>query len=46
MELIETYDDGCGHDIEVFRCKNCGRTYAVYAGGDVAFCWCEFEEGD
>ena len=45
MEIIETYDDGFGHEIETFKCNDCGRTYSVYAGGDIAFCYCEFEGG-
>lgn len=43
MKIIETYDDGFGHEIEVFKCSDCGRTHSVYAGGSISCCPCEFE---
>lgn len=44
IKLIETYEDTIGQDIEVFQCENCGRTFSIYAGGDIACCPCECEE--
>ena len=49
MKLIDTYSEGEDNDreIEVFQCENCGATYSIQAGGDIAYCSCEFEdEGD
>ena len=36
MKLIETYEC-CGQEYEVFKCE-CGATYTVLSGGDIADC--------
>ena len=43
MKLIETYSQGDYLEIEVFKCEDCGRTFHIVSGGDIACCPCEFE---
>ena len=43
MKLLETYSTGDYTENEVFQCENCGRTFTIQSGGDIAFCPCEFE---
>ena len=42
MEIIQTYDGLMEGEIEVWVC-DCGREHHIQAGGDIAFCYCEFE---
>jgi hypothetical protein len=42
MKYDYTYEDAFGNEVEVFGCS-CGRSHHVYAGGDIACCYCEFE---
>jgi ribosomal protein L37AE/L43A len=44
LKLIETYSQGEYTEIEVFQCSDCGRTFHIQSGGDIACCPCEFNE--
>lgn len=43
FKIIETYSTGDYTENEVFQCSNCGRTFTISSGGDIACCPCEFE---
>lgn len=43
LKLIETYSEGDYAEFEEFKCTDCGRTFTISSGGDIACCPCEFE---
>ena len=43
FDIIETYSEGDYREVEIWKCRDCGRTVHIESGGDVACCVCEFE---